>query len=53
MAGHVSRTLWRLFFDHGIGADEATAALRAVPADKLSPLARDVVARMQVELQSD
>lgn len=53
IAGYMMRTLWKTFFARGTGADEADAALAALPRDSLSPAARDVVARMRVELGLD
>lgn len=51
--GHMMRTLWRIFFTRNSGADEAAAALRALAPAALSPTAREVAARMQVELALD
>jgi feruloyl esterase len=53
IAGHMMRTLWKTFFARGTGADEADAALAALPRESLSPAARDVVARMRAELGMD
>jgi feruloyl esterase len=53
VAGYMMRTLWKTFFARGTGADEADAALATLPRESLSPAARDVVARMRVELGLD
>ena len=53
VAGYVMRQMWQLFFNRNVGADDAAAALAAVPRDGSTPLARDVLARMQVELKLD
>ena len=47
------RTLWKTLFTHATGADEADAALASLPRESLSPAARDVVARMRLELGLD
>ena len=43
----------QLFFSRNIGADEAAAALAVVPREAATPLARKVLARMEVELNPD
>ena len=53
ITGYMMRTLWKTFFARGTGADDAEAALGALPRESLSPAARDVVARMRVELGLD
>jgi hypothetical protein len=53
VAGYMMRTLWKTFFERGVGADDAEAALRSLPRGALSPMARDVVARMETELRLD
>ena len=51
--GHMMRTLWRHIFAAQLDAQDVAAALRALPPAGLSPTAREVVARMTVELTLD
>jgi len=51
--GHMMRVLWRHIFSAQLQAPDVAAALRALPAASLSPTAREVVARMTVELTLD
>ena len=53
VAGYMMRTLWKTFFQRGVGADDAQTALRSLPRGSLSPMAREVAARMEVELRLD
>jgi pimeloyl-ACP methyl ester carboxylesterase len=53
VASYMMRTLWKTFYTRSVGADEAAVALKSLPRESLSPVARDVAARMEVELRLD
>ena len=53
IAGYMMRTLWKTFSSRGTSVEAADMALAALPRNSLSPVARDVAARLHVEFELD